>query len=205
MKAGEPEKIELNRGDLTRISRALGVNRTHLRRVLRGERKSAKLLARYKLMRSTNFEESEPAPQRLSTKPEIHEARNPALENIEPYLFGVLSKLGISVVLVQFDAKPDSPIWATTRLEMELGAQLEKAKSGLHDSSLFHPGIQSHFFHVPGDKLGNAIAILKSGIDAHGLLGITKIFHSESAKALRLHYPPTSDEPPKHNSDDESN
>lgn len=173
-------------------AKELGVTYQHLWRVVvSGERKSESLLARYRALQKQ--QPATPA-KNQPVKPALPAQRNPALENLQPYLFGVLGRLGIDVVIVQFSAEPSSPIWATIGFEKELGKQLEAAQAGNYDSSEYIPGSQWHFYHSPRGKFADAIKTLKSGIQERGLLETATIMHAEKAGGLVVYWPATAEE-----------
>jgi hypothetical protein len=158
-------------------AKACGVTRQHLYEVLKGNRESKPLLARYAQRK-----------QQAVTAMPIELA---AAENLSPSFFADLSKLGLQVVIVRFSAANDSPIWKNTGIEQVLGEELEAVRAGQFDASFFVLGAQWHFYHV--SDLARAMQQLKASIEARGLLPITTLMHAETAQELRVWFPATAE------------
>ncbi|HAO79767.1 MAG TPA: hypothetical protein DCQ92_12480 [Verrucomicrobia subdivision 3 bacterium] len=161
----------------------LGCDYSHLRRVIIGERQSKTLVAKFHTLATQ--------PQNATAQKRVAPIDLAAAENLSPFFFKTLATLGLEVVIVRFDAKPDSPIWGHPGIERELERELQVIQAGMLDSSWFTEGAQWHFFHVATSQLGKAMQQIKSGLDARGLLPVTTLLHAESASALREWYPGT--------------
>jgi hypothetical protein len=111
-----------------------------------------------------------------------------AAQNLSREFFAVLDGLGLEVVIVQFQAGKESPLWKHPKFEEDLDAELRAVRAGAYDSSAYGEGSFLHFFHV--SNLGKAMQTLKASIEARGLLPITTILHGESHDSLRIYYPP---------------
>jgi hypothetical protein len=128
---------------------------------------------------------------KVTTKP--GEPRDPlnvnvaALQNLTDTWHKILDKLGLNVVVVQFDARLGSPIYAHPGIWESLGLELREIGAGFFDSMMFPtPGSMWCFYHC--HDLGKAIERLKSQIEARHLLGITNILHAEESNQLRVWY-----------------
>jgi len=116
-----------------------------------------------------------------------------ALQNLDAMWHGVFSKLGLNVVVVQFDTQRASPIHSHPKIEESLGLELQQIGAGYYDSS-FYPGVTDpkrsgsswHFFHA--HDLGAAMQRLKSQLAARGLLHVANILHAEESNQLRFWY-----------------
>lgn len=181
---------------------ALGVTHEHLALVLRGKRKSEPLLARYQALKQSQHAERMNR-SRIPESTESPETHKPlqlppppelaALQNLQPSFFACLAKLGLEVLIVRFNAEKDSAMWRHNYVALveELGNELIAIKAGEFDSSLFLLGAHWHFYQVKRAELGAAVRRIKEILDARGLLGISQIFHAESAELLRQWFPGT--------------
>jgi len=114
-----------------------------------------------------------------------------AAENLAPFFFRTLSRLGLEIVVVRFDASKDSPIFehGGAALAEKLEQDLQANQAGQFDSSYFTLGAHYHFFHVARADLGRAMQALKRYLEARGLLEITTLLHAESPTELREWFP----------------
>lgn len=182
-----------SRKGLLKAAEILGVDYSHLRRVVIGQRPGKSLMKRYQDFKKGKL------PVQATEKPKYHNSPAPmppslsvaAAQNLSPEFFAVLTKLGLEVVIVRFDAGKDSPIWRHPQIEQALGAALNAAQCGHYDSTHYDTGVFYHFFHV--NPLATAMQTLKAAIEARGLLEITTIMHGESCEDLRIWYPATAD------------
>ena len=200
----------VKRPGLLEAAAALGCNYSHLRRVVIGARPSKSLMARYRALKSS-------LPNQTATRPRGAEAarrasmatplpmktnlpqksaqtapdRCAAAENLTPVLFNILAKLGLDVLVVQFQAGPASPIWQHAGIEQVLHDELQAAQAGQYDSEVYVPGSRWFFFHV--NDLGKAMQTIKTCLAARGLLEITILLHAETAQDLRVYYPATAE------------
>jgi len=114
-----------------------------------------------------------------------------AAENLSPFLFNTLSTLGLEVVIVLFKAGQGSPIWDHPGIERNLERELQSAGAGQFDSEFYTNGARWLFYHV--SDLAKAMQLLKTNLEARGLLEITTLLHAESAHELRVWYPATAE------------
>ncbi|MGH7942400.1 MAG: hypothetical protein ACREE6_04535 [Limisphaerales bacterium] len=113
-----------------------------------------------------------------------------ALQNLRPAFLEEAAKLRTAILVVQFAAGKDSPIWGQPRIVDEI----EAAIKSWQPSSFFPLGKQYHFFQVRITNIGAAARQIKEIIAARGLSEISRIFHVESAEALREILVPEADE-----------
>jgi len=122
----------------------------------------------------------------MSEATHISPCNRAALDNFSANWHGVFTKLGLNVVVVQFDTQRGSPIYSHPELEKALGLELQQELAGFYDSTFYHIGSVWHVFHCC--DLGKAMQRLKSQIQARGLLHITNILHAEENDQLRCWY-----------------
>jgi len=169
---------------LAAAARLLDCTPSHLRRVIiTKERVSVSLTARYHALDQSSLTKGKHHNSPRLLPPPIGFA---AAQNLSPEFFAVLAGLRLEVVIVQFEARKDSPAWP--QIEEELGDELHAVRAGAYDSTVYLEGCVLHFFHVR--NLGKAMQTLKASIEARGLLPITTILHGESHDSLRIYYPP---------------
>lgn len=65
-----------------------------------------------------------------------------AWDNLTPGFFNILSKLGLEVVIVAFQAANDSPIWRHPGIERDLERALQAVQAGQFDSHRYAPGFR---------------------------------------------------------------
>jgi hypothetical protein len=181
---------------ITADAKALGVTREHLYLVLRGERESNPLKARYLALKQSQQEQRMKKTMKLSPQGRVPmPIEFAALQNLQPSFFQTLTTLGQEVVLVRIDTSKNTPPGALryTDLDERLGKALQSIEAGQFDSD-FYP-LHSHclFFHVDKAKLGSAMRLLKDALRVLGLLEATEIYHAESADFLTQWYPPTAE------------
>ena len=172
----------------------LGVTRGHLWAVLKGRRDSTPLLERYNsLPKSRPGGVKNANRERLAgtAQPKYIPPHSAAADNLSPAFFEILQKLGMEVVIVQFEARHGSVIWGFPRIEEALDQELRAVGAGMFDSVHFSATTYLIFFHV--SDLAKAMGTLKDSIAKRGLLTITTIMHGESHKDLRVWYPPTAE------------
>jgi hypothetical protein len=173
----------LNQADL------LGVNRTHLWRVLTGERESPDLLHRFDLLIKASHHNSASV-ARPASKPLPPPIELAAAENLAPTFFTMLQKLGFELVIVHLQVAPTPRVFPDAEeIPSYLQIKLQKIRAGQFDSSYFPIGSHYHFFHVTRSDLGRAMQALKSGLDARELLPITTLFHAETVSEWRKWFP----------------
>lgn len=161
-------------------AKALKRDRTHLWRCLVGQRSSPALLQRFTDHQTVSKNPVIAVPIELA-----------AAENLSPFLFNTLSTLGLEVVVVRFKAGQGSPIWDHPGIERNLERELQSAGAGQFDSEFYTNDAWWLFYHV--SDLAKAMQLLKTSLEARGLLGITTILHAESAHELRVWYPATAE------------
>ncbi len=104
-----------------------------------------------------------------------------ALQNLSPYFISVLQKLKIEIVLVVLKVEPAPPIYPCPNpTPLKLDEALQAVKAGHFDASSFPLGYHLHWFHVKKNRLGLAIATLKSTLEGPDFLPITTIFHVQA-------------------------
>jgi len=166
------------RPGLAAAARALGVTWSHLYRVVvTKERASASLLKRYH-----EYERSQKPV--LQVPPEIA-----AAENLTPYFFATLARLGLQVVAVRLQAGPSSPALNHPEIERELEQELRAAGVGQFDSDFYDGGARWFFYHIRAADLGNAMRILKDGLASRGLQSTAALLHVETPSELRVWWP----------------
>jgi len=113
-----------------------------------------------------------------------------ALQNLTPELFATLTKLKLSVVIVQFaGVNLDHPAMKCGEIARKLGQQLEQAGAGFFDASAHLATGHWHFFHC--GNVAKAIPALKAGLERRGLLAHSEILTAESPTDLLTWHPPT--------------
>jgi hypothetical protein len=168
--------------DMVSAARKLNVSVSHLRRVVvYKERVSKSLFAKYQALQAASNKPAIPMP------PDVLAAR----DNLTPYFFGILAKLGLNVLIVKFDAHLESPIWKHPGIEIVLDQELQTAQAGQYDSAVYILGSNWFFFHV--NDLGKAMQTIKACLAARSLLEITTLLHAETAQELRVWYPATAE------------
>jgi hypothetical protein len=163
-----------------REAELLGVTRWYLNRVIRGHIKSMRLSKRLEQLRDQHKKPIIAVPIELA-----------AAENLQPFFFATLAKLGLEVVIVRFKAGQSSPIWQYPEIERDLEKELQSAHAGQFDSEFYTPGARWFFYHV--SDLAKAMQVLKATIESLGLLEITTLLHAETAQELRVWYPSTAE------------
>jgi len=180
---------------LKEASAALGVNYSHLRRVLTGERASRSLIKRYRqLDRQTAnpsaIREQNPripigAPDTPSTPP-AHGPVDPADANyLDAWVQNVVGKLGFTVVVAQMQ----SCLQVSEHGEIgeAIGAELSQAGLGHFDSTDWQPKTR-HFFYVDARQLAKALTFVKSSLAQRNLLAFACIAYRD-ADVWRTYYP----------------
>jgi hypothetical protein len=114
-----------------------------------------------------------------------------ALENLDAPWHGILDKMGMQVVIVQFDTRLGSPIHSHPKLAESLGMELREVQAGHYDSTFYLQGSKWCFFHCR--DLGRAMQRLKAQLEVRGLLPIVNILHAEESNQLRIWYSPDPD------------
>lgn len=171
----------VRRPGLVAAARELGRSVSHLRRVvITKERGSRSLMERYRAWKSLPKKPIIAVPIELA-----------AAENLSPFLFNTLSTLGLEVVIVLFKAGQGSPIWDHPGIERNLERELQSAGAGQFDSEFYTNDAWWLFYHV--SDLAKAMQLLKTNLEARGLLEITTLLHAESAHELRVWYPATAE------------
>jgi hypothetical protein len=183
---------------------ALGVHRTHLYKVLSGERPGKSLTARYQALKAaqSNFaascgevsataRESKPSGRKYLNSPKrvppsINQA---AAENLSPVVFAMLEKLGLSIVIVRFTWSDKPEITEKMYCGEELGDTLAAGKAGYYDSTYYDLGTVWHFFY--SKHVGEAVRILRDAVAARGLLDFATILMAEESNKAVVWYPPT--------------
>lgn len=110
-----------------------------------------------------------------------------AAQHFNPKWADALEQLGLDVLEVCFQARPDSAVWQHPNLAQRLGEELDAAGLGKLDSETYSPGLIMCFFHTK--HWGRAMEQIKATCDQRGLLGITVILHAESSKEWRMWWP----------------
>jgi hypothetical protein len=169
----------VERPGLLAAAAALGCNYSHLRRVVIGDRQSESLMARYR--------EFKRQPANVSTKPPPKPMRvalpvdGAALQNMSAQFISMIQKLGFEIVLVCFRVSPAPSIYpCPNETPLKLDEALRAVKAGHFDASSFPLGYHLHWFHVKKNRLGLAIATLKSTLEEPDFLPITTIFHVQA-------------------------
>lgn len=118
-----------------------------------------------------------------------------AFQNLSPNWHQIFDKLGLNVILVQFDTQDASPIHSHPQVAEALGLELQQIGAGFFDSSYFpgcydskNTGSAWHFFHA--HDLAAAMERLKSQLAFRGLLGCCNILHAEDWNRLVFYYSP---------------
>ena len=128
-----------------------------------------------------------------TTQSAPNKERLAALQNLDAAWHKIFDKIGLNVVVVQFNTQMKSPIHAHPEIENALGLELQQIGAGYYDSS-FYPGCHDskssgsawHFFYA--HNLGAVMQRLKSQLAVRGLLGIVNILHAEESNQLRVWY-----------------
>jgi hypothetical protein len=95
--------------------------------------------------------------------------------------------LGVSIVVCQFDGSPKSPFWNATDTGAPFDAELREIRVGQVDSVQMLEGSYFVFFHCT--ELARALHVIKSCVQARGLLEHTRIFHIEAESGWRVYWP----------------
>ena len=172
------------RPGLKEAAAVLNVSFSHLRRVLDGERQSRSLVSRFKNLLcapAASVSESARRPV-LQVPPEIA-----AAENLSPFYFATLARLGLQVVAVRVPIGPSCPASNFPNLGTDLEQELRAAGVGQFDSEFYTEGIRWLFYHV--SDLGKAIRTLKAGLESRGILPTATILHVETPSELRVWWP----------------
>jgi len=111
-----------------------------------------------------------------------------ASQVLDPVWFKTWTKLGLTVIAVQFDARLGSPIYAHPGIEEALGLELQEIGAGHFDSTFWLTGSAWHFFLCV--DIGRAVRRLKSQLEIRGLLSVANILLAESPDNLTLWYSP---------------
>ncbi len=124
---------------------------------------------------------------KYANSPRTPQADVAALQNLDPAWHKILDKLGLNIVVVQFDARLGSPFYAHPGIEEALGLELQEIGAGIFDSMMFPaPGSLWAFYLV--HDLGKAMQRLKSQLATRCLLGIVNILQPEEPYKLRVWY-----------------
>lgn len=196
MKTGLPIKAR-KRGPKIRgvcaDAASLDVNYNHLSLVLRGKRQSESLRKRYlelkksqqskHMDRTLPFESSDESRMPKPLKAIPFELQ--ALDNLSPAFLVQLASLRVAIIVLQFEADKESPIWLHSAIADDLGEALIAIKAGYLDSSFWPLGKQYHFYHLPCARISAAAHRIKEVLAERGLLSVSKIYHVENAETLR--------------------
>ena len=183
------------RPGLKEASAALGVNYSHLRRVLAGKRVSLSLVKRYQQLAVQAQPSSSMSDNpRFSTgptetpNPSPHPAHfEPAWDNFSEAWLESVSKLGFMVVCIQFKLCPLG--YEQSEFITSLGAHFASAGLGHFDSSQWQGKIL-HFFYADAKRLIEALEFLKSKLGEQDLLPISGIGYMDiSSRIWRQFYP----------------
>lgn len=116
-----------------------------------------------------------------------------AMQNFDPEWFAIFEKMGLQIVLLRVDAKVGSPIYHVSKLEEIIDGLLKERGAGHLDSTGYPGGSHLHFYHVPKDKLGEAVASIKLVLENYNLLGVSEIYHAEAYDRFCQWWPPTAE------------
>lgn len=109
-----------------------------------------------------------------------------ACQNFEPAFIKTLSALRLSAVAVLVDT---AAIIELGDLAEEWGRVLNEAHAGHLDSEGYLPTQRVFVYHTP--NVGMAVVLLKSGLEARGLLQAASIYTVEPDGSLLTFWPPT--------------
>lgn len=109
-----------------------------------------------------------------------------ALQNFAPEFVKTLSALRLSAVAVLVDT---AAVVALGDLAEEWGRTLNEARAGHLDSQGYLSTQHVIVYHTP--NVGAAVALLKSGLEARGLLQAGAIYTVEPDGSLLTFWPPT--------------
>jgi len=178
--------------EISADSRALGINRSHLWRVLIGQRQSHSLLARYgalKQQKAKGMSETNPrfsqgaAPEAAAA----HDPVDPAAANLSLEWFDICGKIGFTVVAVQAPYSPE--LFKNSGFEKALGSELTEAGLGHLDSIKWFNPI-AFYFYLHTKNLAAGLQLIKSRLAAIGLLPQVKIGVADAeSKTFRVYYP----------------
>lgn len=113
-----------------------------------------------------------------------------AQENFGKELQEITAKLGLTIVICQFDGSHDSPFWNSGDTGEPFRLELSQARAGEFDSAKMIDGSYFCFYHV--SDLAKALSVLKCGIESRGLLDHARIFYIEAeSSGWRMVWPAT--------------
>ena len=102
-------------------------------------------------------------------------------ENCGKVLQQITAKLGLTIVVAQFNASPGSPVWSIPNAGEPFAEEMRAAHAGLFDSVLMTEGGYFAFYHA--SDLAKALAVLKRCLEEHSLLNHARIFYIEAESA----------------------
>ncbi len=112
-----------------------------------------------------------------------------AQQNLSSEFQQLCEKVGVNIILVQFDGDLKSPVWGGADVAKSFEEELDRDNAGSLDSVMMLEKSYFCFYHTR--KLGKALSIIKGGIEKMGLLEHARIFAIEAESGWRVYWPAT--------------